>query len=207
MEEFKKIDNYEDYQVSNLGKVFSIKKNRLLKQSTHSKGYLVVSLKHKETGHRTLIRVHRLVANAFIPNPQNKSSIDHIDGNRKNNKIENLRWAFTHENSHNRKIPSNNKSGYKGVFYNKKRKKFVAYIMCNGLMNRLGTYGTVEEARMIRQTVANRLFGEFTNECEKMINETQAKLNYLLNDAIKEINYIENKLKEDEPIINVVLKY
>ena len=74
-------------------------------------------------------------------------------------------------------------------------------------MNRLGTYGTVEEARMIRQTVANRLFGEFTNECEKMINETQAKLNYLLNDAIKEINYIENKLKEDKPTINVELKY
>lgn len=187
MEEFRTIKNYEDYQISNLGQVLNIKKNRFLKQSTHSNGYSVVSLLNSVSGNRLLIRVHRLVAEAFIPNPLNKLYVDHVDGNRQNNKVDNLRWAFNFENCQNRILPSNNKSGFKGVFYHKKSKKYLSYITCNKITTRLGSFGTLEEAKMMRQVVANKLFCEFTNACEKITNNTQVQLNMLLNDTKQSI--------------------
>jgi hypothetical protein len=72
--------------------------------------------------------VHKLVAESFIENddPSKKTCVDHIDGNRCNNKVENLRWVSYQQNNHNRKIPRTNKSGIKGVHTNKADGKFVA---------------------------------------------------------------------------------
>lgn len=63
--------------------------------SNKGTGYLAVTVNHKEWG------VHRLVAECFIPNPDHKPSVDHIDRNKKNNRVENLRWATASEQQFN----------------------------------------------------------------------------------------------------------
>lgn len=88
MEEiWKKIDGHPNYSVSNLGRVRNDKKNKLIKPFDNSHGYLQVKLNGIN------YRVHRLVAKAFIPNPNNFEVINHKDNNRANNICENLEWC------------------------------------------------------------------------------------------------------------------
>ena len=97
MEEWKDIDEYEGlYQVSNLGRVKSLKfgKERILKPDTILNGYLRVQLWKNSKGIRYL--VHRLVAQAFIDNPDKLPMINHKDENPSNNCVDNLEWC-THK--------------------------------------------------------------------------------------------------------------
>lgn len=87
------------YEVSNYGKVRNSKTGRVLAQQTDKYGYPVVCL--YESSKRHMVKVHRLVAKAFVPNEGNKPQIDHIDGNKTNNAYTNLRWSTPKENSHN----------------------------------------------------------------------------------------------------------
>ena len=196
MEEFRTVNKFPNYQVSNFGNVMHIKRNKLLKQSIHIKGYYNVWLRNTDTDERSFARVHRLVAEAFIPNPNNKLYIDHIDGDRQNNNINNLRWASMTENNQNRQIAINNTSGIKGVCYDKTNKKYIAYIMCHGIRKNLGRYESIQEAKQIRQEVANTLFGAFTHRCEKIVNETHIQLDVILNKTKTQLNEIEIHLKE-----------
>lgn len=111
MEIWKDIDGYNGlYQVSNLGNVKSIErfrtngkgwfiqKPRILKTGKRN-GYLIVNL--CKDGVVKTFKVHRLVATHFIPNPENKPEIDHIDINPLNNRVENLRWVTHKENMNN----------------------------------------------------------------------------------------------------------
>ena len=93
METFKDIKGYDDYQVSNLGRVKSLLhgKERILKPCMTRKGYLLVNL-YKD-GEGKSYFVHRLVAEAFIPNPDNLPQINHKDECKINNCIENLEWC------------------------------------------------------------------------------------------------------------------
>ena len=89
---WKDIKGYEGlYQISNLGNVYSIKNNKLLKLHISHKGYVVVCLYKNKKQHTQ--QIHRLIAQAFIPNPNNYPQINHIDGNKKNNQINNLEWC------------------------------------------------------------------------------------------------------------------
>jgi hypothetical protein len=106
---WKDIPNYEEqYQVSNLGRVKSKErivlrnnkhkihlKEKILYQGERS-GYKVVFF--IKNGIKKSFQIHRLVADAFIPNPENKPQVNHIDGNKVNNKITNLEWVTAKEN-------------------------------------------------------------------------------------------------------------
>lgn len=95
--EWKPVVGYEGfYEISDNGEIKSLIKNRLLKPCIHKKGYLVVTLT-KGNAHKHYY-VHRLVAAAFIPNIDNKEQVNHIDGNKHNNCVENLEWCNDAEN-------------------------------------------------------------------------------------------------------------
>ncbi len=104
-EVWKDIEGYEGiYQVSNMGRVKSLnynhtKKPRILKQSVNGRGYPQLNLYKGPI--RKIKTVHTLVAKAFIPNPENKYTVDHINTVRHDNKLENLRWATLKENMNN----------------------------------------------------------------------------------------------------------
>ena len=102
MEIWKDIEGYGGlYQVSNLGRVKSLnynrtKKEKILKPRSNKDGYLNVNL-YKEGRMKTCL-VHRLVAKAFIPNPDNKSQVNHRDEDKTNNCVDNLEWMTRREN-------------------------------------------------------------------------------------------------------------
>ena len=92
MEIWKDIKGYEGlYQVSNYGKVKNVNTNKILKQFLTDKVYCKVSLSN--CGNKKHLRVHRLVADAFIPNPDNLKQVNHIDENKQNNNADNLEWC------------------------------------------------------------------------------------------------------------------
>lgn len=93
--EWRKIKGWP-YSVSDDGQVRNDRNGRVLKTHKMSKGYVSVSL-HKEGDHQQRT-VHRLVAEAFIPNPEQKPQVNHKDGNKDNNHASNLEWATNSEN-------------------------------------------------------------------------------------------------------------
>lgn len=89
---FKDIKDYEGlYQVSNLGRVYSIRTNKFLKPKLNRCGYLSVNLKYK--GSHVTKSIHRLVAQAFIPNPNDFPQVNHKDEDKTNNCVDNLEWC------------------------------------------------------------------------------------------------------------------
>jgi hypothetical protein len=195
MEEFKIIQEFENYSVSNLGCVKNDKTNIILKPYT-TKGYNAVKLNRKNKQYT--LYIHRLVASAFIPNPDNKLYVDHIDNNRQNNNINNLRWCTHQENQQNQKIKINNTSGYKGVYYCKWHNKWRAEICHNYKSMKLGYFERVEDAIIARYNKAKEIQGEFINECEKIQYDT-AILKKQKQQELKEIEELE---KELEAILN-----
>lgn len=111
IEEWRPVSGYEEfYSVSNTGKVRSLRLNIELKPSLSFKGYLRIVL-WSPTGTRLTGIVHRLVAQAFIPNPENKPQINHIDCQRSNNHVSNLEWCTPKENTAHMVKLGNNRVG------------------------------------------------------------------------------------------------
>lgn len=101
MEIYKKIKGFERYSVSNLGNVRSDISGKILSQRKASNGYLRVNLRTGKIAYEkpTVIHVHRLVAEAFLPPIAGKTYVNHIDGNKENNNVQNLEWCTPQENS------------------------------------------------------------------------------------------------------------
>ena len=99
MEEiWKDIKDYEDiYQVSNLGRVKRVTTGRILKGYKITGDYLGVRLYKNNVG--SMKKIHRLVAQVFIPNPENKPQVNHIDEDKTNNMVSNLEWMTAKENN------------------------------------------------------------------------------------------------------------
>ena len=116
------IIGYENYLIYEDGRVYNKKYNRFLKPGTRA-GYKQVEL-HKEGKGKTH-KVHRLVAEHYIPNPENKPCVDHINRITTDNRIENLRWATVSENAQNRSFNKDNTSGHKYISYSKRDKYWI----------------------------------------------------------------------------------
>tara|TARA_R110002153_G_scaffold46235_1_gene130428 strand:+ start:14 stop:502 length:489 start_codon:yes stop_codon:yes gene_type:complete len=100
------IEGYENYTIFENGKIINTKFDReLTKGRLNNKGYYMITLSNN--GIKKTFLKHRLIAKAFIPNPDNKPCIDHINRNIQDNRIENLRWVSLSENSRNRTGNSN----------------------------------------------------------------------------------------------------
>jgi hypothetical protein len=137
---------------------------KILEVNISNKGYFSVCLYKNKKCKKLLI--HRLVAIAFIENPDDKIDVDHIDGNRKNNNVMNLRWATRSENNMNQKLRKDNHSGVKGVHWNAKLQKWRAQITMDCIPVYLGCYDDLQEAKQARLDKATEFFGEFKNICE-----------------------------------------
>ena len=97
VETFIKIDNFEKYEVSNLGKVRNIKSGIIIKPWLDKYGYLRHCLYGRDK--RKILLLHRIIATAFIDNPKGKPCVNHIDENKTNNDLSNLEWCTVRENN------------------------------------------------------------------------------------------------------------
>ncbi len=138
------------YKIYENGDVENVKRKRILKPGTNRQGYLYVIL-YKD-GKTTSTKIHRLIALHYIQNPDNKKCVDHIDRNRQNNSIDNLRWATYSENQLN--SPIRGKSIYRGVYFYKPSNKWKAQIQIDGKKKYIGLYASeIEAAKAYNQFI------------------------------------------------------
>lgn len=173
--EWKNIRGYEKlYKVSNYGEIkakrkvlymeidgemqpYRVTPECLMKPFDNGRGYLVVSLIN-ESGDRKNFYVHRLVADAFIPNPDELPQVDHIDYDRKNNRVNNLRWVTVAENANhsscNKPKTHNYCKSALGIKYITKRKnKYRVCITITGVITVDKRFPDLESAIKYRNLV------------------------------------------------------
>tara|TARA_R110001632_G_C11040622_1_gene383202 strand:- start:11 stop:466 length:456 start_codon:yes stop_codon:yes gene_type:complete len=111
------------YKIYSNGDVLGLKRNKFVKPHLNKQtGYIQIKL--CKDSKIKIFKVHRLLGIHFIPNSENKPCIDHINRDRLDNRIENLRWATIQENNCNTTIKKNNKLGHKNICYNKSDNRF-----------------------------------------------------------------------------------
>lgn len=164
----KSIRGYEGlYSVTRDGKVYSHRNKRYLSSCrTYGKNtgldYQCVQLCSNGTGKRKSL--HRLVAEAFMPNPKGLENVDHIDRDPKNNNVSNLRWCTFRQNQMNRNKRKDTSSKFIGVCWDKYYKKWVVGISVGkGQAKRTGRYDNEIEAAMAYNELARFHYGEFAN--------------------------------------------
>jgi len=142
MEIWKDVKGYEGlYQVSNYGNVKGLKRGKLLKKTTVNKGYEMVCLCKENI--KKSFEVQTIVASAFLIKLKEKCHVDHINEIKNDNRLCNLQYLTPRENTTKSK---KNKTGYTGVYYDSKRKRFRALIFINNKRNHLGWFKTDKEA-------------------------------------------------------------
>ena len=143
-EEWRVIEVYENYSVSNKGNVRNDKTEKILSTQLHKDGYLRVGLIRDRKRKHYLI--HRLVAIAFLENPDNLEQIDHINRIPDDNRVKNLRWCSNSNNQRNKKRKEGTTSKYQGVYFCKQNNKWRAQININKKNIYLGIFDTEEDA-------------------------------------------------------------
>ena len=132
MDNFVSIPDWPDYSINRKGEVLSkrqTKEGRIMKQFLNNNGYyrVVFSINKK----KQIFQIHRLLSKMFIPNPNNYPFVDHINRNRIDNRLENLRWCTLMENNQNQNIRKTNKSGYKHIYWVTKIQRWEVAIIRN----------------------------------------------------------------------------
>ena len=151
MENWKKIEEFDAYEVSDLGRVRS--GENVLKECPGSHGYLQVSLCKEGTVVKRTI--HRLVCLSFLPNPEGKRTVNHIDRNKANNRLENLEWATDSEQN----IHSPSPIGVSGHRHIRQRRNgsWEVQIKRNNVCVFNRTFKTLSEAITARDEVITNL--------------------------------------------------
>lgn len=151
---------YKKYEISNYGRLRKKGSNKFLKFRMDKDGYLQIEL--KISGERKYFKIHRLVASTFIENTDLLPTVDHINRNKTDNYVENLRWAsysLQNVNSTKRKIKKTKYySKYKGV--SKHRNKWKSSIKINGVNTYLGLFETENDAARAYNTKVIELYGD-----------------------------------------------
>ena len=160
-EQWRSISGYISYQVSNLGRIRNTSTGKILKAGEMKSGYRNVVL--CRDGHTHTHFIHRIVAGEFIDNPFSKQCVDHIDHDKANNCVPNLRWATQRENHMNMTKRAQASSLYKGVYWSKQKQKWHAMIKTNGKSKHLGFYEMEKDAAEAYNASAVELFGEYAN--------------------------------------------
>ena len=137
------IEGYDNYLVFEDGSIVNSKTGRAMKPSIHISGYLMHGLSKNNI--KKNFRVHRLIAKAYIPNPDNKPCVDHINRIRTDNRVENLRWATYLENSQNQGEYNTNTSGTKNVRYDEVKDRWIYIKTVNKKLHHK-SFKTEEEA-------------------------------------------------------------
>ena len=154
------ITGFVNYQISNIGRVRNTDTGKILKPVKNGRGYYCVTLSQDKVQIQKYI--HRLVALEFLENPDNKPSVDHINGDKTNNCVSNIRWVNHSENGMNtRKRSKNSSSIYKGVYWHKQHQKWGARIMIDRKQIHLGYFHDEKEAARAYNKRALELFGEY----------------------------------------------
>jgi hypothetical protein len=166
------ISGFSNYEI-NKSDIRNKKTGRILKKSKSKNGYFKMNLVD-DNKQKITKSFHRLLAEIYIDNPDNKKCVDHIDRNTENNSLDNLRWVSHSENMYNKS--SSGKFG-KGVVFDSG--KFRARIN----QTHLGHYSLEDEAKYAYEFASKKMFGEFA-----CYDETN------LSDELKQI--IENKVNK-----------
>ena len=135
------VKDFPNYSIDILGTITNIKTGRNLKYSTASAGYNQLALYNN--GESTKLYQHRLIATHFIENPNKYLVINHINGNKKDNKIENLEWCTQLHNNQSK----NKNTNIGSVYRQKKDNLFYASIVLYGEKHYKSSFKTEEEAR------------------------------------------------------------
>ena len=133
MEEWRKIEEFPNYSVSNFGNVMNVKTNKIMKL-TKKGGYYLVGLVNNIN--RNNFRVHRLVAVAFIENPESNPEVNHKDKNKLNNNVSNLEWNTRLENCQHKSI---------GLVYKSNKNKSILRVNKDN-NEELEQYNSIEDA-------------------------------------------------------------
>lgn len=171
-EVWKPVSDYEGYySVSNLGRVRGEQRvvlrsdgksqtfqQKILSAKTDNVGYPSVNL-FKEGKGKTM-RIHKLMQKEFL----SSGYIDHIDGDRANNNINNLRACSQSQNAANSKLNKNSTSGFKGVSWFEANGRWSSHITINGKKKHLGYFDDAREAARTYDKAANYFFGEFSRQ-------------------------------------------
>ena len=159
-ETWRSINGFPDYQVSNIGRVRAAKTGKIINGSLGREGYVVVPL-HDDCKWANMY-IHRLVAQEFLQNHDNKPYVAHVDNARADNCFTNLRWVSVSESSMSRRNwQTNGHSKYKGVSWNCRRNKWVAQIKKHQKLHFIGYFDDERDAAKAYNEVAINLFGEF----------------------------------------------
>lgn len=151
----KVIRGFENYSINTEGIIFSLKSNKPICQWVDNVGYLQVNLRKDKKKYYK--RVHRLVAENFIDNPDNLPQVNHIDGNKKNNHTNNLEWTDN---------KSNTQHGYDNNLYHSK-KRSIPIKVYDKQGNYINTYKSIRSAaeglKLNRKTLSRIIFDNKEN--------------------------------------------
>ncbi|MEN9701291.1 MAG: Listeria phage [Bacteroidota bacterium] len=159
--EVKQIKDYPNYDIYNDGRIFSKRHNKFLKPFKNHKGYLMVSVtNNKKCKH---ISVHRLVAINFIDNIENKPQVNHINGIKNDNRVENLEWVTASENSiHAHKNGLIKKCSYEGRQIQRLACSRIVLDIQNGIF--YDSIGDAAKAKNISYSAALRHLNKINNK-------------------------------------------